>query len=58
MTMLLKCCNSNRIDVKIIIIIIINNIYKNNKTNYMLNRIFFKWIYLLIQINNTIDKNI
>ena len=41
MTMLLKRCNYNRIDVKIIIIII-NNIYKNNKMNYMLNRIFFK----------------
>ena len=39
--MLLKRCNSNRIDVKIVIIII-NNIYKNNKMNYMLNRIFFK----------------
>ena len=39
MTMLLKRCNSNRIDVKIIII---NNIYKNNKMNYMLNHIFLK----------------
>ena len=49
MTMLLKRCNSNRIDVKIIIIII-NNIYKNNKMNYMLNRIFFK-------INKFIDSD-
>ena len=50
MTMLLKRCNSSRIDVKIIIIIIIiiNNIYKNNKMNYMLNCIFFKYINLLI----------
>ena len=40
MTMLLKRCNFNRIDVKIVIIII-NNIYKNNKMNYMLNNIFF-----------------
>ena len=39
--MLLKRCNSNRIDVKIATIII-NNIYKNNKMNYMLNHIFFK----------------
>ena len=39
--MLLKRCNSNRIDVKIVIIII-NNIYKNNKMNYMLNHIFLK----------------
>ena len=37
--MLLKRCNSNVIDVKIIII---NNIYKNNKMNYMLNYNFFK----------------
>ena len=37
--MLLKRCNSNAIDVKIIII---NNIYKNNKMNYMLNYNFFK----------------
>ena len=37
--MLLKRCNSNVIDVKIIII---NNIYKNNKMNYMVNYNFFK----------------